>query len=116
MIITSEKKDVQVGGDFQTQQFSILASAKAFDILTSKIYTNKVKAVIREISTNAWDSHQDAGNPDPFDVHLPTSLEPWFSVRDYGTGISPEQMMTLYTEFFRSTRTESKVQVFHQNK
>jgi hypothetical protein len=107
MIITSEKKDVQVGGDFQTQQFSILASAKAFDILTSKIYTNKVKAVIREISTNAWDSHQDAGNPDPFDVHLPTSLEPWFSVRDYGTGISPEQMMTLYTEFFRSTRTES---------
>ena len=107
MIITGEKKDVEVGGDFQTQQFSILASAKAFDILTSKIYTNKVKAVIRELSTNAWDSHQDAGNPDTFDVHLPTQLEPWFSVRDCGTGISHEQMMTLYTEFFRSTRTDS---------
>jgi len=107
MIITGDKKDVQVSGSFQTQQFSIVASAKAFDILTSKIYTNKVKAVIRELSTNAWDSHQDAGNPDSFDVHLPTSLEPWFSVRDYGTGISHEQMMTLYTEFFRSTRTVS---------
>ena len=107
MILNEAKKDVVVGGDFETQQFSILANAKAFDILTSKVYTNRVKAVIREISTNAWDSHQDAGNPDPFDVHLPTDLEPWFSVRDYGTGISHEQMMSLYTEFFRSTRTSS---------
>lgn len=108
MIITEEKRDVQSSGCFENKQFSIRANSKAFSILTDKIYTHKVMAVIREISCNAYDSHVAAGNlATPFKVHLPTSFESWFSVRDYGTGISHEQMMTLYTEFFVSTKNHS---------
>ena len=107
MIITQEPRDVQVSGNFQTRAFTIRAGAKAFEILSSKIYSHKVRAIVREISCNAYDSHVEAGNTAQFDVHLPTNLESWFSVRDYGPGISPEDIVEVYTTYFFSTKDNS---------
>lgn len=89
-------------------EFRIRNSAKAFSILSSGLYANKIRAIIRELSCNAVDSHIDAGNQDtPFDVHLPSTLEPWFSVRDYGTGLTHDQVSSIYTTYFESTKTDS---------
>jgi len=89
-------------------EFRIRNSAKAFNILSSGLYANKVRAIIRELSCNAVDSHTAAGKQDtPFDVHLPNQLEPWFSIRDYGTGLSHEQVTNIYTTYFESTKTDS---------
>jgi hypothetical protein len=89
-------------------EFRIRNSAKAFNILSSGLYANKIKAIIRELSCNAVDSHVAAGKADvPFDVHLPNSLEPWFSIRDYGTGLNHEQVTNIYTTYFESTKTTS---------
>lgn len=107
MILNEEKKDVAVAGNFKTSSFKIAASAKAFDILSSNIYTHKVRAVIRELSCNAHDAHIEAGNDQPFDVHLPTSLEPWFGVRDYGVGLSEQDVREIFTTYFCSTKTGS---------
>lgn len=99
---------VEKSGNFEENQFSIEASAKAFMILSDGLYSNKILAVVRELSTNAYDSHVDAGCVDkPFEVHLPTRLEPYFHVRDFGTSMSHENCMTLYTTYFRSTRNNS---------
>ena len=88
--------------------FKIKASAKAFSILSSGLYANKIRAIIRELSCNAVDSHAAAGKQDtPFDVHLPNTLEPHFSIRDYGTGLSAEQVTQIYTTYFESTKTAS---------
>ena len=107
MILNETKKDVTVSGDFEQTQFKLKADPKAFNILSDKIYTHKVRAVIREISTNAVDAHIEAGNTEKFDVHLPTAIESWFSVRDYGTGLSHEDCMSIYTTYFHSTKTKS---------
>jgi len=107
MIISENKQDVAVCGSFKTSGFKIQASSKAFDILSSNIYTHKVRAVIREISCNAVDAHTAAGNPDRINVHLPTRLEPHFSVRDYGTGLSDEDVREIFTTYFCSTKTSS---------
>ena len=89
-------------------EFRIRNSAKAFSILSSGLYANKVRAIIRELSCNAVDSHAAAGKKDtPFDVHLPNTLEPHFSIRDYGTGLSHEQVTQIYTTYFESTKTAS---------
>ena len=89
-------------------EFRIRNSAKAFNILSSGLYANKVKAIIRELSCNAVDSHIAAGKKDtPFDVHLPNTLEPHFSIRDYGTGLTHEQVTQIYTTYFESTKTNS---------
>ena len=107
MLLNNEKQDVQINGNFKTSGFKIQASSKAFDILSSNIYTHKVRAVIREISCNAVDSHTAAGNPNPIQVHLPTKLEPHFSVRDFGIGLSDEDVRDIFTTYFCSTKTSS---------
>lgn len=99
-------------GDITVGNFSIEANAKAFKILSSQIYSDNITPPIRELATNAWDSHVEAikrGNDPkrPFEVHLPTVIEPWFSVRDFGVGMSEEEINTIYTSYFKSTKTES---------
>jgi len=92
----------------QIGEFRIRNSAKAFNILSSGLYANKIRAVIRELSCNAVDSHTAAGRADtPFDVHLPNALEPHFSIRDYGTGLTHDQVTNIYTTYFESTKTDS---------
>lgn len=89
-------------------EFRIRNSAKAFSILSSGLYANKIRAIVRELSCNAVDSHVAAGRADvPFDVHLPNTIDPTFRIRDYGTGLSHEQVLNIYTTYFESTKTES---------
>lgn len=89
-------------------EFRIRNSAKAFNILSSGLYANKIRAVIRELSCNAVDSHVAAGrSTTPFDVHLPNAMEPWFAIRDYGVGLSDDQVVNIYTTYFESTKTDS---------
>jgi hypothetical protein len=108
MRISKEVNTLERGGVGAETTFRIQANARAFSILSSNLYTDKIKAVIRELSCNALDSHVAAGKQNtPFDVHLPSSLEPWFSVTDYGLGLSHEQVMDLYTTYFSSTKTNS---------
>lgn len=91
-----------------TGEFKIRNSAKAFSILSSGLYSNKIKAIIRELSTNALDSHVGANKHDtPFEVHLPTFLEPWFAVKDFGLGLDGDQVVNIYTTYFESTKTDS---------
>jgi len=91
-----------------TQEFTIKATAKSFNILSSTLYANKIRAIIRELSCNAYDSHVAAGKTEtPFDVHLPNSLEPFFSIRDYGVGLSNDEVTNILTTFFESTKTGS---------
>ena len=57
-------------------------------ILRDQMYTNKVLAVLREYSTNAWDEHKEAGISDkPFKVTLPTVWDSALIIRDYGRGL-----------------------------
>lgn len=89
-------------------EFRIQNSSKAFGILSSGLYSNKIRAIVRELSCNAYDSHIAAGRPDvPFDVHLPNPIEPWFSIRDYGVGLDHDQVINIYTTYFESTKTNS---------
>lgn len=80
---------VEISGAVSTPTgFNIAASKEAFKILSSGLYTNKIRAIIRELSCNAYDAHVAAGKVgEPFDLHLPTTFEPFFSVKDRGTGL-----------------------------
>src|SRR6478735_3518823 len=69
------------------RNFTIKASRKSFQVLSSGLYEDKIKAIIREISCNAIDAHVAGGQTEKrFQVHLPTNFEPWFSVKDFGIG------------------------------
>ena len=89
--------------------FRIEASSKAFEILASNLYSDKVSAVIRELSCNAADAHVEAGKSTvPFSVHIPTAQKMQFIVRDYGNGLRADQIEDVFTVFFSSTKLGSK--------
>jgi hypothetical protein len=109
MIINSAPQNEAIMSNVgEIGEFRIRNSAKAFNILSSGLYANKIRAIVRELSCNAVDSHTAAGKQDtPFDVHLPNQLEPWFAIRDYGTGLNHDQVTNIYTTYFESTKTAS---------
>jgi len=108
MKLTETTLEVERSGTFQEGTYSFETNAAMFALLSKKVYTDEPRAIVRELSTNASDSHTDAGCADqPFDVHLPNQLEPWLSIRDYGTGLSPTQIETVYKKYGKSTRTNS---------
>ena len=108
MKITEERQDVLVGGATSVDSFTIKASAKAFQILSSNLYSNPLGSMIRELSTNAYDAHIMVDKADePFLLTLPNSLEPTFKIRDFGPGLSNSEILTVYTTFFESTKTDS---------
>jgi hypothetical protein len=102
--ITSEPVTTHSGA--APSSFRIKASARAFKIL-SGFYSDPILAIPRELGANAWDSHVRAGKTDVmFEVHAPNSLEPWYSIRDFGTGLSKNAIEQIYTTYFESTKTQ----------
>ena len=88
--------------------FGMEATSEAFRILSSGLYSDKISAVLREVSCNALDAHVVAGTPDlPIEVQLPTVLDPTLRIRDYGPGLDERQMIDTYTRYFKSDKRQS---------
>lgn len=108
MKLHNEAAPVETFGVTESSSFSIAMNAKAFRVLSDSLYENKIGSIVREISCNAYDAHIMAGKKDvPFEIHLPNAFEPWFSVQDYGVGLSPEAIKTVFTVYFSSTKDQS---------
>ncbi len=96
---------------FESRQFSIDVTSKSFKVLLDTLYTNKILAIVRELWTNAHDSHIAAGNTDvPFECALPSMLSSTFKVRDFGVSMTHNQVMGLYTRVFGSDKDEDNEQ------
>ena len=103
----------------EESEFGLAVTPEAFEIMSSGIYTDPIMAVIRELSCNAYDSNVAAGKKDePFEIHLPNQLEPWFAVKDNGLGLSDDSVRGkkdpktgirkngLFITYFASTKRE----------
>lgn len=104
---TSERL-IQSTGSIKSSEITLSSNAKAFRLIFGQIYPDIIKAIVREIFTNAWDSQKLAGKLDtPIEIHAPNAWEPWFSVRDFGVGMSPETIENIYARVFESTKDTS---------
>lgn len=102
MIIEQEERDVITGGTLTNKTFTISSNAQAFKILSDKLYANKIRSILRELSSNALDAHIDAGTQTkPFELDISTVM---FRLRDYGTGMSSDKIMALYSTYFMSDK------------
>lgn len=112
MLTVMNKREISTKGVVETNAFKIKANGKAFKVLIDGLYSDKVRAVIRELWSNAYDSHIAAGKAgQPFDCQLPTWTDPVFRVRDYGTSLSHDGVMNLYTTVFESSKEDTNEQV-----
>lgn len=117
MIISNKQNDVYTRGIEETEQFKFTNSPVIFKILSDSLYSDKISSIVRELSCNARDSHVATGKGVvPFDIHLPVynkkflfndENEMYFSVKDYGTGLSEEEIYNLYTVYGESNKRQS---------
>ena len=109
MKIAQNVAELERGGDLGEEiSYSIEFSDKMARILSKGIYKNVIRAPIRELICNAWDSHRAAGKLHvPVQVHLPSMLEPWFEVRDQGVGLSHEKVLRLFTRYGASDKSHA---------
>lgn len=110
MLFNSDKNQNIKSSSSDISQFHVKADEKLFMLLSDSIYADKIAACIRELSCNAYDAHVESQVKKPFIVHLPTEEEPEFFVRDFGAGLTKDQM-SMYTTYGDSTKTGSNAYV-----
>jgi hypothetical protein len=104
----AEDTTLQAVGVRGTSSFNIATTAHMFHILSSGLYSDKVGAVLRELGCNAMDAHLMSGQPQrPFEVKLPTALDPTFYIKDWGPGLDHTEVTELYTTYGMSTKQHS---------
>lgn len=109
MIINAENSKIEVIGDVQEFKTGIDPKNLEFitTLLSSNLYSNPEQSFIREIVSNAWDSHVESGNTEtPVLVKIDT-VNKAITIRDFGTGLSPERFKEVYCNIGSSTKRDS---------
>ena len=108
MKLETLNQDMKSRGVVEKYDYEVVQNAKMMTLLSDSLYSDKVLAPVRELSTNAWDSHIVAGKTDiPFDAQIPTRAKPEFRIRDYGTGMSKQKMVDMYRKYGASDKNQT---------
>ena len=88
--------------DFRISTNGIMVKA-----LTSRLYSNPIASIVRELASNAL----DACPTQPMVIHVPTQFDSNFWVKDQGPGLSRSQMVEVFTRFGESTKRSDNSQI-----
>ena len=70
MKLVEKNLDFHSRGVQSKAEYKVSSSTKLMDMLSNMLYSDKIAAPIRELSTNAWDAHIMSGNTSvPPDVY-----------------------------------------------
>lgn len=94
-------------GTSQGTDMTVGNAKHLFALLSSNLYGDPKKASIREIVTNAWDAHIEAGITD---TPIQITTEGALVIRDFGKGIPASQFMELYGQLGSSTKQKDNRQ------
>lgn len=102
-------------GKTSKMRLSSKASSMIFKMFTKSVYSDPIGTIIREITSNCFDSHIEAGNEsskNPVIVRLHKDLTSnYISFIDNGVGMSPDRIHNVYGEYFESTKRTSNDQI-----
>jgi Histidine kinase-, DNA gyrase B-, and HSP90-like ATPase len=111
MLLNENKINIETSNDLEEKFFSIDNLGMIFDILRNKMYYNPILAICREYSCNARDAHREVETPEiPIQIHLPTNLEPYYKIKDFGPGISPDRMENIFIKYTASSKRNDNIQ------
>lgn len=106
---TMFKTKSNVDADSVKMSFDENSLGFLMDVMTN-LYEDPTGAPLREYSSNARDSHIDAGKADvPIEVTLPTQFNRTFKVQDFGLGMSVDDLFNVYSKYGYSTKRESNL-------
>ena len=114
MIVEENSNKVLASGVGAESFFNVKQEnlAHVFSILRNQLYSNKELAIIREYCTNAYDAHVEAGIADtPIQIAMPTYFNPTLSIRDFGFGLSEDDVFNVFASYGESTKRNTNSQV-----
>lgn len=104
MLINTNNDTTQTSANFKAENMNIKIDGRSFSLILDKLYTNPHEAVVRELCTNAVDSHKLANNPNPFHIQLPSRFDNNFIIRDFGTGLDDKEINKYLNTLFESNK------------
>ena len=110
MITSQNTASVSTSGIKSAVSFGIKDTGLAhiFNVLRNQLYTDKIGAVVREYAANAYDANVEAGNDKTsIIVSLPSALNKVFKIRDFGRGLSQQDIQDIYCFYGESTKRQS---------
>lgn len=98
-----EQKNVLVGQAGKTQGFGVTNDPILMGMLSTGLYGNPLRTMTQEVLFNAWDAHRMGNCQDkPIDVYINDTSG--LIIRDYGPGISPDEIHPIYCIYGNSTK------------
>ncbi|MDD5649750.1 MAG: ATP-binding protein [Candidatus Nanoarchaeia archaeon] len=113
MKLAGKPTTVTTSAVFQELSFGIKEADMGLilEILRSKLYSNPIGAICREVSSNSRDANREAENNVPIEIGIANShlsmSDMVIYFKDFGTGISPERMADVFVNYGSSTKRES---------
>ena len=107
MIVEQVERKVVTSIDMMSRRFRIDESGlvNILTILRKNMYANPTRIIVQEYANNARDAHVEAGIPErPIQITCPTSISPYLRIRDFGKGISPDQIDNVFVSYGASTK------------
>lgn len=98
----------------QKMRLSDNATSMVFQIFSKNIYSNPIGSIVREITSNCFDSHIEAGVNSPVLIKKSSDKETgaiYISFIDYGIGMSPDRIANVYGVYFESTKRVDNTQI-----
>jgi hypothetical protein len=114
MIPSNITNTARIPQNFETVGFGIDNEdfSHIVDILQNQLYSDKPLALVREYCCNAYDANVAAGKKNtPIKVTLPSKFSPHLKIRDFGNGLSYDDMKMIFTRYGKSTKRNDNTTV-----
>lgn len=112
--LTYNDKEIETLGVAKSKSFGFSKNASEilFSVFTKNIYSNPIGSVVREITSNCFDSHKEANVNDAVIVKLTNeNNQHYISFIDVGVGMSTDRINNVYSQYFESSKRNDNNQI-----
>ncbi len=108
--VPKNNDNINIAGEFESQTAGIDESSLPFilEMLSKNFYSNPIGSIVREYTSNCFDSHVEANIDDAVVIKIDEDEEgEYISFIDVGVGLSPDRIKNIFMKYFTSTKRES---------